>query len=85
MEIQQLSVTVQREIQARLQVEEELKQTKADMIVKIESVSFFFSFKKFLFLNREINRLKEENELIRKQLADAQTIPRTYTTAISGC
>ncbi|CAF4500553.1 unnamed protein product, partial [Rotaria sp. Silwood2] len=71
MEIQQLRITVEREIEVRQQVEEKLKQSEAEIICKIE----------------EINHLKQENELIKKQLIDEQakhlsitTIPDTSST-----
>jgi hypothetical protein len=44
MEIQQLRSTIQGEIQAKQQVEEELKQIKADIILKIEFVFYFYLF-----------------------------------------
>jgi len=42
MEIQQLQVTIEREIQARQQVEKQLKQIKSDIIEKNEFVFWFW-------------------------------------------
>jgi septation ring formation regulator EzrA len=42
MEIQQLQVTIEREIQARQQVEKQLKQIKSDIIEKNEFVFCFW-------------------------------------------
>ncbi|CAF4887707.1 unnamed protein product [Rotaria sp. Silwood1] len=77
MEIQQLRIALEREIEVRQQVEEKLKRSEAKIICKID----------------EINHLKQENELIKKQLVDEQvkhlsitTIPdKSSTTDGSNC
>lgn len=43
MEIQQLQVTVERETQVRQQIEENLKQAEAELIIKTEFVFSLFS------------------------------------------
>ncbi len=73
MEIQRLQITVEREIQARQQVEKQMRQIRTDLIQKTELVfDWFFSSNDF-YLNREIVRLKEENEFIRKELANERS------------
>jgi hypothetical protein len=43
MKIQQLEITIQREIQVRQQIEEKFKQSEADIILKTEFVFRWFS------------------------------------------
>jgi hypothetical protein len=50
MEIQQLQITIEREIQARQQVEKQLKQVKSDIIDKTELVFYFYFFRLMIFI-----------------------------------
>ncbi|CAF3611602.1 unnamed protein product [Rotaria socialis] len=56
MEIQQLQIAVEREIQVRQQVEKKLKELEKEIVHKVE----------------ELVQLKQENQLIKKQLDDEQ-------------
>ncbi|CAF2114638.1 unnamed protein product [Rotaria magnacalcarata] len=56
MEIQQLQITIEREIQVRQQVEKKLKELEKEIVHKVE----------------ELVQLKQENQLIKKQLDDEQ-------------
>lgn len=50
MEIQQLQLTIEREIQARQQLEKQLKQLKSDIIDKTELALFLNTFFPSTFL-----------------------------------
>jgi hypothetical protein len=71
MENQQLQTTIDREIQVRQQVERQCRDMKSEMMEKNEFGFKFFIGERigFFSFHREIERLKKENELIRKQLA----------------
>jgi hypothetical protein len=72
MENQQLQTTIDREIQVRQQVERQCRDMKSEMMEKNEFGFKFFIGERIAFFSsfdREIERLKKENEFIRKQLA----------------
>ncbi|CAF1278087.1 unnamed protein product [Rotaria sordida] len=64
MEIQELRITVEREINVRQQVEKKLEQSEEEIMRKIDEITY----------------LKQENELIKKQLFDEQAKHLSITT-----
>jgi len=85
MEIQQLQTSLQKEIDAKQRIHEELKECQAENILKAEYVYNYFDSldsMNFFDFNRENLRLKEEIEKLQKQLVYEQSKQLTKSPVV---